>query len=270
MTIIFATCLITMTTASGQTPEKTKASVGWGSSIDIHVYRPNGTGPFPLMVMSHGSPRRPEDRSRMGAGTLGAQAKAYAAKGFVVAVPIRRGYGASGGGWAEGYGSCQFPDYAGAGNATAADIRAAVAAVSADPAVDRSRIVLMGVSAGGWGSIAAAAAGVPGLKAVVNFAGGRGSRGPHDVCGGGDGLVAAAARFGGAGPVPQLWVYSRNDLFFGPELSRRMHEAFTAAGGKAEYVAAPAYGADGHGYFAAVSAWQGRVDTFLRRAGAMR
>jgi peptide/nickel transport system permease protein len=49
-----------------------------------------------------------------------------------------------------------------------------------------------------------------------------------------------------------------------------LHAAFTGAGGRAEYVAAPAYGADGHGYFGAVGSWQGRVDAFLRQTGAKR
>jgi dienelactone hydrolase len=266
-----AALMAASTAASAQERTTIKASVGWGGQIDIHVYKPKGAGPFPLMVISHGSPRRPEARSNLGPNTLSAQASAYVGKGFVVAVPMRRGYGASSGGWAEGYGSCASPDYYNAGLATAADIRAAVTAVSADAAVDKSRIVLMGVSAGGWGSMAAATYGIPGLKAVVNFAGGRGSRGPNDVCGGDAPLVSAAGRFGsGAGGVPQLWVYSSNDLFFGPELAGKMHEAFTQNGGKADFVRAPAYGADGHAYFNAVGAWRGRVDSFLRQTGAMR
>ena len=32
-----------------------------------------------------------------------------------------------------------------------------------------------------------------------------------------------------------LWIYIENDTFFGPELSRRMHAAYTGAGGNAEY-----------------------------------
>lgn len=259
------------TAAKAQSITTQQASVGFGTSIDVHVYRPNGAGPFPLLVISHGSPRRPEARGALGSNTLAAQAKTYMGKGFVVAVPIRRGYGTSSSNWAEGFGNCQNPDFYAAGLATAQDIRAAVSSVSADPAVDKNRIVLMGVSAGGWGSMAAASLGLPGLKAVVNFAGGRGSQGPNTVCGGGDALVAAAGRFGaGSGGVPQLWVYAANDLFFGPELSRKMHSAFTAAGGQADYVAAPAFGADGHAYFNAVGSWQGRVDGFLKRSGANR
>ena len=30
---------------------------------------------------------------------------------------------------------------------------------------------------------------------------------------------------------PALWIYAQNDKFFGPELVRRMHTAFTAPAG---------------------------------------
>jgi hypothetical protein len=43
-----------------------------------------------------------------------------------------------------------------------------------------------------------------------------------------------------------LWIYAENDSYFGPELTKRMHNAFTAAGGDAEYHLLPAFGNDGH------------------------
>jgi len=43
-----------------------------------------------------------------------------------------------------------------------------------------------------------------------------------------------------------LWIYSRNDTYFGPEIAKRMHSAFVAAGGNAEYHVLPAFGDDGH------------------------
>src|SRR5258706_2200599 len=43
-----------------------------------------------------------------------------------------------------------------------------------------------------------------------------------------------------------LWIYIENDTFFGPSLSNRMHEAFTAEGGKAEYRLMPPFGNEGH------------------------
>jgi hypothetical protein len=63
-----------------------------------------------------------------------------------------------------------------------------------------------------------------------------------------------------------LWIYTQNDTFFGPALSKRMYEAFTAAGGNAEYHLLPAFGSDGH-YMVdskdATRIWEPLVSEFL-------
>ncbi|HET7731017.1 MAG TPA: CocE/NonD family hydrolase [Usitatibacter sp.] len=236
--------------------------------IDVTVFRPPGEGPFPLLVLSHGSPRSAEDRRSAGRQRLAAQSERFVAMGFAVVVPTRRGYGESGGRWAEAYGTCAEPDYHAAGLETARDLKAAVDVVRGESWADASRIVLAGQSAGGFGSVAASATAFPGLVGVVNFAGGRGSTGPDQVCGE-ERLIEAMSRYGSAARVPELWIYSRNDRFFGPALARRMHDAFVAAGGVAEFVEAPPTGLDGHGYFArAMEDWTPRVEDFLTRIGA--
>jgi len=236
--------------------------------IDVTVFRPAGEGPFPLLVLSHGSPRSAADRRAQGRQRMAAQSARFVAMGFAVLVPTRRGYGESGGRWAEAYGRCDSPDYHAAGLETARDLRAAVDAVRGERWVDATRIVLAGQSAGGFGSIAAASGRFEGLAGVVNFAGGRGSTGPDQVCGE-EQLVSAMARYGRGSSVPQLWIYSANDRFFGPGLARRMHAAFVASGGTAQFVAAPATGLDGHGYFAtAMDEWSPQVERFLERIGA--
>jgi pimeloyl-ACP methyl ester carboxylesterase len=238
--------------------------------IDVTIFRPAGAGPFPVLVLSHGSPRSAADRRAAGRIRMPAQSERFVAAGFAVVVPTRRGYGESGGSWAEAYGRCDSPDYHAAGLETARDLRAAVEALRGEPWADTGRIVLAGQSAGGFGSVAAASLGIQGLVGVVNFAGGRGSRGPDHVCGEAQ-LVEAMARFAPGARVPQLWIYSRNDRFFGPALARRMHAAYLAAGGSADFVEAPATGRDGHGYFAAaIDDWWPGVEGFLVRVGAKR
>ena len=238
------------------------------ASIEVTVFKPEGVGPFPIVVLSHGSPRSAEDRRRQGRQRLVAQSRRFVAMGFAVLVPTRRGYGESGGSWAEAYGTCSAPNYYSAGLETARDVRAAVDAVRGEPWADARRVVLAGQSAGGFGSVAASSQPFDGLVGVVNFAGGRGSQGPDDVCGE-DRLVEAMARYGSAARVPELWIYSVNDRFFGPGLARRMHTAFVRSGGRAELVEAPATGLDGHGYFArAMDDWAPRVAGFLQRIGA--
>lgn len=236
--------------------------------IDVTVFRPRGEGRFPVVVLSHGSPRLAAERRAKGRERMLAQAEPFVEMGFAVLVPTRRGYGQSDGEWAEAYGSCENPDYYAAGLETARDLRAAVDAVRGLPWADTGRVVLAGQSAGGFGSVAASSVPFAGLVAVINFAGGRGSLEPGRVCGEGR-LVEAMARYGGRARVPELWIYSRNDRYFAPSLARRMHGAFVASGGAAEFVEAPAVGLDGHAYFAvAMDDWSPRVAAFLERVGA--
>lgn len=252
-------------TAAAETVEALQARIE-DRQIAVYVHKPAGAGPFPVLVLSHGSPRDAAGRAEFGKGTLAAVARHFTARGVMVAVPIRRGYGAEGGAWAEGYGACDRAEFHRAGLASARDIRAALDAVLSRPDADGRRVVLMGVSAGGWGSLAAASQSVPGLLGVVNFAGGRGSQKAGEVCSP-DALVSAAARYGGGSRVPQLWLYSSNDRFFGPEIAGRLHRAFQDAGGRAEFVAAPPFGEDGHRYIRAIDQWQGKVDGFLATIG---
>ena len=187
--------------------------------------------------------------------------------GYSVAVPTRRGYGDSGGDWFEGYGSCGDPDYYRAGLETARDIRATVDALRRYPGLEARRFVLVGQSAGGWGSVAASTLTIEGVEAVVNFAGGRGSYAAHSVCRE-ERLVEVAGRYGKRSHAPQLWIYSENDLYFGPGLARRMHSAFVASGGKAEFLQAPPVDGDGHAYFTHNGDWGVPVALFLRRIAA--
>jgi poly(3-hydroxybutyrate) depolymerase len=233
--------------------------------IDVTVFRPKSAGPFPIVVLSHGSPRDPEERRLDGRQRLVGQAQPFLGLGFAVLVPTRRGYGESGGEWAESYGSCLDPDYYAAGLESARDIRAAVDAVRGEPWADTRHVVLAGQSAGGFGSVAASAGNFEGLVGVINFAGGRGSLATDIVCGE-DRLVEAMARYGRSARVPELWLYSANDRLFGPALAHRMFKAFVIAGGNAQFVQAPPIGLDGHAYFArAMDDWAPRVRAFLAR-----
>lgn len=256
---------------AGVTESVVRAPVASGAGeaiIDVTVFRPEGAGPFPLVVLSHGSPREAAERRAQGRQRLAGPSARFVAMGFAVLVPTRRGFGTSGGDWAESFGSCRDPDYHAAGLETARDLRAAVDAVRGEAWADASRVVLAGQSAGGFGSVAAAATAFEGVVAVVNFAGGRGSLRPDEVCNEAR-LVEAMARYGERSRVPELWVYSANDRYFAPALARRMHEAFVKAGGRAEFVEAPPTGEDGHGYFSVrVADWAPRVADFLDRSGA--
>ena len=79
--------------------------------------------------------------------------------------------------------------------------------------VSTNGMIAVGVSAGGFASLALTADPPPGLAAAINFAGGRGSRADNDVCDE-DALVRAFATLGKTSRIPTLWIYAQNDKFF--------------------------------------------------------
>jgi dienelactone hydrolase len=239
-----------------------------GATLMTRMFQPPGQGPFPLAVISHGSPASASQRPTMEVPTFASASNWLLQQGYMVALPLRRGYGETGGAWAESYGSCSNPDYYRAGLTSAEDIADAIAFFRVRLEVDRDRVLVIGWSAGGWGSIALASENPKGVFAVFNFAGGRGGGQPTVGNCAPKRLVAAAGRYGATARVPSLWLYSANDSFFGPELGREMFDAFVDAGGRAEYVALPAFGRDGHRVFGAVDGralWQPPVEKFLAK-----
>ena len=185
---------------------------------------------------------------------------------------MRRGYGTSDGPYGEAYGSCANPDYVAAGLATAADIEATIRHMRRQPAIDPDRILLVGQSAGGHGSLAALSLAPPGVVGAVNFAGGRGSKAREDICGP-DRLIASMTVFGRAARSPSLWIYTANDSYFTPDLARAMFRAYVAAAAPAEFVGLPAFGDEGHMLFArgqGVALWAPSVTRFLETLGLAR
>lgn len=240
-----------------------------GASLIATVMRPPGEARAPLVVINHGSPADGSQRAKMERPRYSALTSWFLARGYVVALPLRRGYGESGGTWAEAYGRCDTPDYYNAGLRGAADIQATIDYMRTQPYV-AGRTIVVGQSAGGWATVALSSYNPPGVPGMVNFAGGRG--GHQKLPGGGlgnctpDALVQAAGKYGATARVPMLWLYTANDSFFEPSLAARMAAAYDAAGGRANYKALPAFGRDGHslaGANSGVSLWSPLVESFL-------
>jgi hypothetical protein len=72
--------------------------------------------------------------------------------------------------------------------------------------------------------------------------------------------------FGRTSRVPMLWIsITRMITYFGPDLSKGMHQSFVSAGRKAEYHLLPSYGTDGHFFICsrAIPIWSPLVSKFL-------
>lgn len=234
-------------------------------------YRPEGRGPFPVLVINHGTPRAQADLPKVH-DRYARQAELFARSGFLVLNPLRRGYGRSDGPWAENYASCANPDYVNAGLESARDIAAVLDHVRTLPYADAQRIVLLGKSAGGFGVLALSSLNPAGVVGAINFAGGRGSRGPDQVCNEAR-LVDAFGRYASTTRIPMLWIYSENDQFFGPALVSRLVAAYQARGVDVRFEGVPPYGNDGHAFFEGrdnAAVWGPLVAQFLAKVGLGR
>jgi dienelactone hydrolase len=240
-----------------------------GYSLAVTVVRPRGKGPYGVVVLNHGVGPDAEARRRESPELLMQSALAFANRGYAVVMPLRRGFGETGGEFAENPGSCSHPDFQRGERAAAADVLAAYAFARSLPYADPSRMILAGQSAGGVASLYAAMQSPPGLRAVLAFAAGRGADPYHPgVPCAAAGVAAVFQQMGKAVRVPVLLYYAQNDLFFGPDVSRTWFASFEAGGGAAEFVLQPAFQANGHFVFsdpAGVSQWLPQVEDFLRR-----
>jgi dienelactone hydrolase len=212
------------------------------------VFRPASTltQRFPLVVINHGT----SEASRLSVSmpVYYWLSRWFVDRGYAVVLPQRRGHGSTGGELVESVGSCADPDHFQSGLTAADDVGAAVDFMTHQPFVDPTRILVVGVSTGGWASLALAAKRPDLVSAVVNFAGGRGGHAwgrSNSVCGA-DKLVIAAHDFARTARAPTLWLYASNDSYFGPALAAKMAAAWKDGGGLAEYDPLPDYGRDGH------------------------
>ena len=255
----------------------------WGLPLPLpsiaYVVHPAGKGPFPLVIMNHGVAMDPKERSFFPLVEFRDAAFWFARRGYFVVAPAGAGYGAAGldmpergihGVFFQKIGKCSNPNFRDAGLAVATTDLWTIKYLSSRKDVVADNIIIVGQSAGGWGSIALASQNPSMIKAVIVFAAGRGGRvdgKPNNNCNP-DKLVEATAEFGRTARVPMLWIYTQNDSYFGPDLSRRMHEAFVGAGGNAEYHLLGPFGNEGHGLIDApegVAIWSPLVSQFLDR-----
>ena len=195
-------------------------------------------------------------------------------RGFVVALALRRGYGATGGPYYEASAPCTVDAFEGAARESARDLRAVIEYATALPYVRSDGVVMVGQSAGGWATIGLDSEPHPRVVAFVNMAGGRGGH-DHNTPGRNchpENLVAAAGALARSAATPMLWIYTENDSFFAPSIAKAMYDAFSGEGGSAEFDSLGPFGNDGHTLFFAAggsAVWGPLVEGYLRERGAL-
>jgi dipeptidyl aminopeptidase/acylaminoacyl peptidase len=140
------TWVIAGQTTSGP-PYETVRYINDGLRLEAYLYRPTGSGPFPLVIHRHSGT---DQVTRWGAVI----ARLLTDAGYAALVPERRGIGNS-----EGQRFTTFGNSAAHNTAEAGDVLAAVEQVTRDNAsrTDGQRIAITGFSAGGSVAVLAAA-----------------------------------------------------------------------------------------------------------------
>jgi len=235
-------------------------------TLETTIYRPNGPGPFPMVVFNHGKiPGDPRNQARSDPMSF---AREFVRRGYVVVAPNRRGFAESGGTYEQD--GC---DVTRNGLGQALDVAATVDYMAKQPYVDARHIAIAGTSHGGLATIAYGTEAARGVRALINFSGGL----RQDACEGWqDNLTAAYSAYGEQARVPSLWLYGDNDSVWPSSLITRMYAAYSDAQG-AHLPAATAklidfgrYKNDAHrlvGDRDGVQVWWPLVEAFLAREG---
>src|SRR5712671_2483542 len=283
--LIIAVAVMTASLAAAADDQPRLQEEVWALPLPLptiaYVVRPVGDGPFPLAIMNHGVSLDPVQRAFFPLVEFRDAAMWFARRGYMVVAPSGSGYGAAAlddperGLYSVFYskiGGCDNPNFRDAGLAVALIDKWIIDYMTEQKLIVPDKVIVVGQSAGGWAALALSSQNLPAVRAIITFAAGRGGRvggKPNNNCAP-DKLVAATAEFGRTARVPMLWIYIENDTFFGPELSKRMHKAYTEAGGSAEYHLLPPFGSDGHFLVDspdAIPLWAPLVGAFLDKHG---
>ena len=236
--------------------------------LETVIFKPTGTGPFPLAVINHGS---------TGDGTNPALfrdtwfdiglADFLNQHGWMAAFPQRRGRGKSDGLYDEGFSLDRAGGYTGDTDQSLAgaeralrDIEAAVGALRRLPDVASSRILIGGQSRGGVLSVAYSGKHPEEIAGVINYVGGW--LGDHRATAKiiNQTLFKQGARFA----RPTLWLYGRHDPFYTISHSQENFVAFQEAGGQGTFLDFDVPDGNGHRLIGYSQLWSGPVGDYLK------
>lgn len=236
--------------------------VGSGFSsaeLETTLFRPDGGGPFPLVVINHGKALGDpvfQERARYINAT-----REFVRRGYAVALPMRLGFSKSSGSYISG--GCNI---ASNGEMQAEWVAGVIEWLRQQPFVDRDRIVVAGQSHGGLATMALGARNPPGVRGLLNFAGGL----RQTSCIWENALAQAFERYGAQSKLPSLWFYGDNDSYFPPDVWKELQARYAGAGGNVRLVAFGRFRNDAHGMFssrAGLPIWVPEVERFLESLG---
>jgi len=244
------------------------------------VYRPVKNDRGEVVLFSHGSTageiRSPSEPWE---GPPVAVIRFFTSRGYTVVAPMRRGRAESSGTYVEEcpiyLGKCTLADQTAMTERSLREASLDTAAVIDQVIVGKlarrePKILLAGVSRGGFLSLMVAAQRPRQVKGVVNFVGGWHSVSDKYPARDNEARLAAhttrlaeAARQSAA---PSIWIYAARDPFYAEATTRQFFRAYQEGGGRGEYVFVADHSLpNGHTVASSLPLWEAAVDGFLKK-----
>ena len=235
--------------------------------MEITVITPTGKGPYPLVLFNHGDMEMDTPyiklKQRYRDHILSAT---FLRWGFAVAFPARPGVGRSEGIYRYANYAINDADASYKARQHTQIIQKAMERLRQEPDLNSEEIVLAGQSAGGDAVMYMSTLNLPGVKAVLNFSGGR----PNHAQGENPMfenkmMVEGWRELGLQAKVPAMLIFAENDSLFTANTIRKSTHAFNVAGGKAELLLLPPIQGDGHSVYQQPQLWSRQARTFIRQ-----
>jgi dienelactone hydrolase len=229
--------------------------------LEMVIFKPPGSGPFPLAVFNHGSIGRNATPGLVKQTWVSLEVADFLNKrGWLVAFPQRRGRGKSDGRYEEERNSSGDADKAMNGAERAlTDVNAAIAVLRRRQDVGSGPVLIGGQSRGGLLSIAHAGTHPEQTLGAINFVGGWFS----EKSAGAELVDRTLFEHGARYNLPTIWLYGQGDIYYSIDHSRKNFAVFEKAGGQGKFVEFDVPGDVGHNVIHYPDLWAGPVDDYL-------
>ena len=244
-----------------------------------YVYRPLRNDRRTIVLFSHGSIGGLSSHPREPFVLSCALKEFFLTRGYTLVVPTRRGRGESTGTYLEECGRRFDPACTPVRNREVIAPRALDEALAdtltvldqvvfGDLASADSKVVLAGLSRGGFLSFAVAAERPRQVAAIISFAGGWLDFQPELHSADEQRLrlefhQQRLRRFGARFAGPTLWLHAPDDPLYGEAITRRFHAAYLQGGGRGAYRSVPAQDPWRHVLIGQSEPWARDVEVFL-------
>ena len=256
-----------------------------GRTVRLETYivkRADARGRLPIAFFNHGRPGAHYNALDQAIDTGSRNfARDLARRGWLAVGVNRRGFGQSDGAiQADNHSlqannplSCKNQNHKRVLSDDADDIQAVIEVIAQRPDADPTRIITLGVSAGGGASIELGARNLPGLLAAINLGGGfaKGNdRLGKAICDVDEHIRRDFREFGTRSKVENLWMFANNDSRHPPAEIELMRSSFVAGGANLRVIDLGKLGEEGHrglGTFSGRAKWLAELDNWFRAKG---